>query len=236
MRFHVIALSLALAAAAVAPTDPEWEKFKKKFKKTYKDADDEAARHSLFKRSQARTAELNRLNGHNAFGLTWTSDRYEAEKHQKGYVRPKDFVPTAPVAEFGARRNPASINWRYTEAVTAIKNQGKRHQAMSQPAPILAPRSHASYAPRRPRVSRHQANVAVAGRSVRRRPSSRSSSSAPAASWRSICLRSRSRAALRPPAPTAARAATEASPRVPTSISSPWRGSPTPSTSRTSSR
>jgi hypothetical protein len=218
MRFHVIALSLALAAAAVAPTDPEWEKFKKKFKKTYKDADDEAARHSLFKRSQARTAELNRLNGHNAFGLTWTSDRYEAEKHQKGYVRPKDFVPT------------------YTEAVTAIKNQGKRHQAMSQPAPILAPRSHASYAPRRPRVSRHQANVAVAGRSVRRRPSSRSSSSAPAASWRSICLRSRSRAALRPPAPTAARAATEASPRVPTSISSPWRGSPTPSTSRTSSR
>ena len=53
--------------------------------------------------------------------------RYEREQHKKGLRKPKDFVPTAPVLEFDAkaRRNPKGINWRYTEAVTAIKNQGQ---------------------------------------------------------------------------------------------------------------
>jgi len=71
-------------------------------------------------------AELNKLNGHAAFGINWMSDRYPHEHHKKGLRKPKDFVPTAPVKDYGATaRSPKSINWRYTEAVTAIKNQGQ---------------------------------------------------------------------------------------------------------------
>jgi len=41
-------------------------------------------------------------------------------------VKPADFVPTAPVYEKKQPlRNPAAINWRTTEAVTPIKNQGQ---------------------------------------------------------------------------------------------------------------
>jgi C1A family cysteine protease len=53
------------------------------------------------------------------------ADRYEGEKYKKGLRKPKDFKPTAPVVEEEPVRNPAGINWRYTEAVTAIKNQGQ---------------------------------------------------------------------------------------------------------------
>merc|ERR1712110_707362 len=51
--------------------------------------------------------------------------RYEEEKQKKGHLKPKGFVPTAEVKTFSAPRSPESINWRYTEAVTAIKNQGQ---------------------------------------------------------------------------------------------------------------
>jgi len=128
----LLALACAHAMATVEQpesnariNDPEWDAFKATYKKTYKDADDELARHSLFKVSQARVAELNKLNGHPAFGINWMSDRYPHEQYKKGLVKPKDFVPTAPVREFGAPRSPKAINWRYTEAVTAIKNQGQ---------------------------------------------------------------------------------------------------------------
>ena len=130
----LLSLSLGIAAA-YAPTDTsdtnptrDWEAYKSKYKKSYRDQDDEAARHALFITAQARVAELNALNGKagSAFGITWTSDRYPQETHKKGLRKPKDFVPSAPVREYSApRRNPKSVNWRYTEAVTAIKNQGQ---------------------------------------------------------------------------------------------------------------
>lgn len=53
------------------------------------------------------------------------SDRHPHEKYKKGLNKPKGFKATAPVRKFGARRHPASINWRDSEAVTAIKNQGQ---------------------------------------------------------------------------------------------------------------
>jgi len=59
------------------------------------------------------------------FGLNWMSDRFAEEKHKTGHKKPKGWVPTAPVKKFGAARSPPSINWRDTEAVTAIKNQGQ---------------------------------------------------------------------------------------------------------------
>jgi len=78
--------------------------------------------------TQSRVAELNKLNGKagkDVFGITWMADRYENEKNKKGLRKPKDFVPEAPVREMKALRGTKGINWRYTEAVTAIKNQGQ---------------------------------------------------------------------------------------------------------------
>eukprot|EP00930_Biecheleria_cincta_P024747 TRINITY_DN1767_c0_g1_i2.p1 TRINITY_DN1767_c0_g1~~TRINITY_DN1767_c0_g1_i2.p1 ORF type:complete len:389 (-),score=81.27 TRINITY_DN1767_c0_g1_i2:274-1440(-) len=117
---------VASTAATVATlVDPEWESFKAKYKKHYTSDVDEHERYKLFKASKERVAKLNALNGEPAFGITWTSDRYEHEKHQKGHKKPKGFVPTAPVKDYPNIRNPASVDWRLTDAVTAIKNQGQ---------------------------------------------------------------------------------------------------------------
>merc|ERR1712098_439638 len=43
-----------------------------------------------------------------------------------GHKKPAGFVPTASLYEKKMPlRSPKSINWRYTEAVTPIKNQGQ---------------------------------------------------------------------------------------------------------------
>lgn len=97
---RVVAFAALAASAAALPDDSEWDAFKKMYKKTYKDASDEAARYKLFKESKMRVKKLNELNGHPAFGITFMSDRYENEKHKKGLVKPGDFVPTAPVKEW----------------------------------------------------------------------------------------------------------------------------------------
>jgi len=123
MLVPLVLSALALVAAAPAK-DHEWEAFKAKYKKQYTSSDDEEARHSLFTVSQARVKELNKLNGHTAFGINWMSDRYPHEQHKTGLKKPKDFTPNAPVRDYPARSGK-SINWRYTEAVTAIKNQGQ---------------------------------------------------------------------------------------------------------------
>lgn len=133
LRLVSVCISLGLVSSfspsnGTAPiNDPAWDEFKAKFKKTYENSDDENARHSLFTVAQTRVAELNRLNGAagKAFGINWMSDRYDTETYKKGLRKPKDFVPTAPVREMGALRNAKGINWRLTEAVTAIKNQGQ---------------------------------------------------------------------------------------------------------------
>merc|ERR1711879_910955 len=60
------------------------------------------------------------------FGINWMSDRFESEKYKRGLKKPNDFKPTAPVKDFTASmRSPASIDWRYTKAVTPVKNQGQ---------------------------------------------------------------------------------------------------------------
>merc|ERR1711865_773960 len=55
------------------------------------------------------------------------SDRYPQETFKKGLRKPEGWKPTAPVMTslHANARNPSSINWRDTEAVTAIKNQGQ---------------------------------------------------------------------------------------------------------------
>merc|ERR1712216_1092271 len=45
---------------------------------------------------------------------------------KRGLLKPKGWEPTAPVKDRNqAPRNPPSINWRDTEAITPIKNQGQ---------------------------------------------------------------------------------------------------------------
>jgi len=53
------------------------------------------------------------------------SDRYPHEQHKKGHVKPRGWVPTAPVRGFTAARSPPSINCRDAAAITPIKNQGQ---------------------------------------------------------------------------------------------------------------
>jgi C1A family cysteine protease len=122
-RVAVLASLIALCHAATV-ADPEWEAYKAKYKKHYASAEEEEARHSLFTVSQSRVAALNKLNGHKAFGINWMSDRYPHEQHKTGLKKPTDFVPNAPVRSYPAKSGK-SVNWRYTEAVTAIKNQGQ---------------------------------------------------------------------------------------------------------------
>jgi len=116
---------LAVILGAAFASDPEWEQFKAMYKKTYKDSKDESARYALFKESKVRVAKLNKLNGQAAFGVNWMSDRYEEEKFKKGHKKPQGFVATAPVQKPTTPRNPSSIDWRRTKAVTPTKNQGQ---------------------------------------------------------------------------------------------------------------
>lgn len=121
-------LALATATVACAVQDQEWEDFKTRFNKVYKDDDDEAERYQLYLAFKDRVAELNKLQGDlgDAFGITWAADLKDGEGFKKGLKKPANFVATAPIYEKKyARRSPASINWRDTEAVTAIKNQGQ---------------------------------------------------------------------------------------------------------------
>ena len=130
-----VSLLLSPAIAAASPVvmatsdDKQWEHFKQKFNKHYKDKADEAARRSLFEVSKSRVSALNKINREHgmgdAFGVNWMSDRYPHEQYKKGFHRPTDFVPSAPVYAEAPQRSPQSVDWRLTEAVTPIKNQGQ---------------------------------------------------------------------------------------------------------------
>merc|ERR1719191_1878328 len=120
--FRVYAASVVLASAV---SDPQWEKYKQDFGKVYKSGSDEQQRYGIFKESLKRIEAGNAL-GEKVFGLTWTSDRLEHEKHGKGLQKPAGFSATAPLYEKKSPlMNVAAINWRTTDAVTPVKNQGQ---------------------------------------------------------------------------------------------------------------
>jgi C1A family cysteine protease len=123
LRRTLVATSAFVATAEVA--DPEWASFKVTHRKLYVDTEEEQSRYEIFLESKARVERLNALNGQPAFGINWMSDRRPEEKHKKGLKKPKGFVSTAPVRKFEERRKPASIDWRFSDAVTAVKNQGQ---------------------------------------------------------------------------------------------------------------
>jgi C1A family cysteine protease len=48
--------------------------------------------------------------------------------NKRGHVKPEGWTPTAPVKDYKATRRanpPAALDWQFTSAVTAIKNQGQ---------------------------------------------------------------------------------------------------------------
>mmetsp|Transcript_63446 Transcript_63446/g.133748 ORF Transcript_63446/g.133748 Transcript_63446/m.133748 type:complete len:392 (-) Transcript_63446:473-1648(-) len=122
-RTIFVAATAALASADI--NDQEWKSYKAQYRKSYKSDDEENERYNLFLESKARVEKLNRLNGEPVFGINWMSDRRPEEQYKKGLKKPAGFVPTAEVREFTTRRNPSSIDWRLTDAVTAVKNQGQ---------------------------------------------------------------------------------------------------------------
>mmetsp|Transcript_15191 Transcript_15191/g.31809 ORF Transcript_15191/g.31809 Transcript_15191/m.31809 type:complete len:385 (-) Transcript_15191:80-1234(-) len=121
---RLAAISTVVAMASAIP-DAEWKLYKDKFKKSYSSDADEEARYKLFLATKERVAKLNALNGEPVFGVTWMSDRTPEESYKRGLKKPAGFKPTAEVMSFPSPRNPASIDWRGTDAVTPIKNQGQ---------------------------------------------------------------------------------------------------------------
>jgi hypothetical protein len=120
--FRVSAASVVLASAV---SDPQWEQYKQDFGKAYMSDAEEQQRYGVFKESLTRIEAGNAL-GEKVFGLTWTSDRLDHEKHGKGLKKPSGFIATAPLYEKKSPlMNVAAINWRTTDAVTPIKNQGQ---------------------------------------------------------------------------------------------------------------
>lgn len=124
--FRRVVLASTLAALSHATiADPDWDSFKAKYRKQYKGLEEEEERYKLFEASKQRVAKLNELNGKPVFGINWFSDRSADEQHKTGLKKPSDWQPSAPVKQIGNPRAPTSIDWRLTEAVTPIKNQGQ---------------------------------------------------------------------------------------------------------------
>merc|ERR1719356_286256 len=119
--FRLLASSVLTAAAV----DQQWEQYKQDFNKVYMSEDEHQERYAIFQETLKRIEAGNAL-GDSVFGLTWTSDRKDHEKHAKGHKKPANFVPTAPeYQKKSAFVGVKAINWRTTDAVTPIKNQGQ---------------------------------------------------------------------------------------------------------------
>lgn len=134
-------LGLALLAAVAAATDPDWEGYKAKWGKKYKDAAEDAKRYSIFQSSQQRVAARNAeaaARGEEAvFGLTKFADRSPAEfsvllgRKKKTGQEQHDPLYEAPVANFSSSGGADgacvdSVDWRTSPGVVSwVRDQGQ---------------------------------------------------------------------------------------------------------------
>ena len=58
-----------------------------------------------------------------------SKDLLKIPSDARGHRKPKGFVPVAPVQNF-SDATATAVDWRLTEAVTPIKNQGGRYSCM----------------------------------------------------------------------------------------------------------
>jgi len=112
-------------AGGCASSDDAWEQYKSDFGKVYVDDDDESVRKAIWYESVEKVVKANALGGAK-FSVNALSDRKPEERHQRGYKRVanRDLSAT-PVLSVENPQRPRSIDWRLTEAVTPIKNQGQ---------------------------------------------------------------------------------------------------------------
>merc|ERR1739848_72885 len=138
MKFLGVASALGLAASATVNQD--WQSFKAKFGKTFKNAAEESRRFAIFKENVAFTARHNADHkigresytvGINQFAdltnaefrQTHLAEMVEAPQIRLNYQCPVAFVDNG-------NPNPAEVDWRSTNnplstvAVTSVKDQG----------------------------------------------------------------------------------------------------------------
>jgi len=113
------------SGCASSDTDAAWEKYKADFGKVYLGDADEAERKAIWQESLVKVANANAKGGA-TFSMNALSDRKPAERHHRGYKRNqlRDRHAT-PLLSVESPQRPHSIDWRLTEAVTPIKNQGQ---------------------------------------------------------------------------------------------------------------
>lgn len=131
---------VAKPSAWIIHSDPvdyesEWKKFKKVFRKQYKDSKEEHDRFIIFRTSLDRVVERNskniRAGGDRIFGVTKFSDMTQEEFDSKNKGR-KNFgfgqkYKQAKVAQPVKKQssNTEVVDWTATGVVTPVKNQGQ---------------------------------------------------------------------------------------------------------------
>jgi len=125
MKSACFAAVVGVTAAELGSTYTHFESFKQEFGKTYGDAED-AERFEVFQASVAKINKGNAKRGNAKFALNWFADGKPEELHQRGYQRNTKRVRSATsVVSVEHPQRPHSIDWRLTEAVTPVKNQGQ---------------------------------------------------------------------------------------------------------------
>merc|ERR1719446_1653990 len=113
-----VALLLGLGVAAAGCSKKDFESFKGKFQKTYKDADEEKHRFKGFCAELEKIEELNKKNGGKGFGMTFYTDREGEELPARGRLHglPPKHSDDAPVFQSRLASMPKDVDWRKTKA------------------------------------------------------------------------------------------------------------------------
>ena len=129
-----------------------------------------AARHSLFTVSKARVKELNKLNGHPAFGINWMSDRYIKSAIAMPFTTcafPRAWL----VATATPRASLIGMRVRSTRRVCASRRTSSQPHPWSRKNLCATPQESTGDTRRPSPRSRTRGSAAAAGRSARLRRS-----------------------------------------------------------------
>lgn len=120
-----VASQVKSCAGGCASVDTAWEDYKSSLGKVYLSDDDEAERQAIWRQAAVKIDQANAMGGAK-FSHNYFSDRKPEESHQRGYKRNlKRERSETRVLSVEKPQRPRSIDWRLTEAVTPIKNQGQ---------------------------------------------------------------------------------------------------------------
>ena len=130
MRF-LLCLSVLISATLCVDLErhQEFQNFKTKFSKIYKNSAEERLRYSIFLRNVAEVEAHNKAGSTFTKGINEWSDLNQAEWEEM-YLGGYKHIAThsQPIKESTkkiAKDLPASIDWREEGVITAVKNQGQ---------------------------------------------------------------------------------------------------------------